>query len=82
MLALLLQITDMGVLSLVLGAMCLLWSHIIWLVLLLLSMWRYTTWQLVLPKGTPEDELSGGGSGEGSDKGSGSAEGGAEAPAH
>mgnify|MGYP001810669211 CR=1 FL=1 len=29
-----------GVLTLVLGAVLLLWSHIIWLVLLLLSMWR------------------------------------------
>ena len=59
------QITNMGVLSLVLGAMCLLWSHIIWLVLLLLSMWRHATWQLVLPKDAPEDEQSGDGSVEG-----------------
>ena len=75
-----LQITNMGVLSLVLGAMCLLWSHIIWLVLLLLSLWRYATWQLVLPKDAPVDERSVGGSGEGSDSGAGSGSGGAETP--
>ncbi|KAL4452201.1 hypothetical protein ABPG75_007863 [Micractinium tetrahymenae] len=41
------DITSMGVLTLVLGAVLLLWSHIVWLVLLLLSMWRFRKFQVV-----------------------------------
>lgn len=35
------KITNMGVLMLLLGAMLLLWSHVIWMIVLLLSMWRF-----------------------------------------
>jgi hypothetical protein len=41
------DITNMGVILLVLGAMLLLWAHIVWLVVLLLSMWRFQKLQLV-----------------------------------
>ena len=40
------QVTGMAVLMLVLGAALLLWSHIIWLVLLLLSMWRFYSFKV------------------------------------
>ena len=33
--------TSMGVVEMVLGAMMLLWAHIIWLVVLLVSLWRF-----------------------------------------
>ena len=36
----------MAVLMLVLGAALLLWSHIIWLVVLLLSMWRFYSFKV------------------------------------
>jgi hypothetical protein len=38
----------MAVLMLVLGAALLLWSHIIWLVVLLLSMWRFYSFKVKL----------------------------------
>ncbi|KAL4431241.1 hypothetical protein ABPG75_006497 [Micractinium tetrahymenae] len=44
------NVTSMRVLLISLGAMLLLWSHIIWLVLLLLSMWRYKEWRVVVPR--------------------------------
>ncbi|PSC72056.1 hypothetical protein C2E20_4621 [Micractinium conductrix] len=45
------EISQMGVLTLVLGAVLLLWSHIIWLVLLLLSMWRYRQFEVAALSG-------------------------------
>lgn len=48
------DISSMGVLTLVLGAVLLLWSHIVWLVLLLLSMWRFRKFQVV-PSDTSAD---------------------------
>ncbi|KAL4441191.1 hypothetical protein ABPG77_011428 [Micractinium sp. CCAP 211/92] len=41
------DISSLAVLTLVLGAVLLLWSHIVWLVLLLLSMWRFRKFQVV-----------------------------------
>ena len=40
----------MGVLSLVLGAILLLWSHIILLVALMLSMYRFSKFKVRIPK--------------------------------
>lgn len=40
------DVQSMSVLTLVLGAALLLWSHIIWLVVLLLSMYRFQTWNI------------------------------------
>lgn len=53
------DITNMGVLTLVLGAALLLWSHIIWFTLLLLSTWRYLNWTVVIaPNGAGESTAS------------------------
>lgn len=55
------EVTGMGVLSLVLGAAFLLWSHCIWLVVLLLSMWRFFKWRVVLkPAPSVNYDASGG----------------------
>ncbi len=51
----------MGVLLLVLGSMFLLWSHLIWMILLLLSIWRYLDWKIVVPEQAGPSANSGSG---------------------
>ncbi|KAL4853606.1 hypothetical protein ACK3TF_005436 [Chlorella vulgaris] len=55
------DVTNMGVLLLVLGSMFLLWSHLIWMILLLLSIWRYLDWKIVVPEQAGPSANSGSG---------------------
>jgi hypothetical protein len=58
------------VLNLVLGSMLLLWSHIVWLILLLLSVWRHLELKVVVPKAAALHSADGSGTDGSEDGGS------------